>query len=252
MMRLTCPTCGRTTPADNINIQQMTAVCPHCHTVFEFDIRAEKPKRRKVKQPEAMQVNEDAGVLELAFHTNWRMERSMELSNRATLALIFTLMTITIVTGAEIAPASVPIVTALLAASAYYGIGLLLYNRTHITMDQQQVRVSRQPLPTLFSQERVINLHDVVRFEFSETSASVEGEYDTPRYSVWAVRADQRRDLVVTDLVGDYPQYIVQQLTQHLAADDALASTRLQDIAESMTTNIAQDERDEMTNLRSQ
>ena len=66
-MQVNCPNCGEKLPAENINIQKMTAVCPACDTVFSFDLPADKAKRRKVKQPAKLNLRDDNDRLQMEF-----------------------------------------------------------------------------------------------------------------------------------------------------------------------------------------
>jgi DNA-directed RNA polymerase subunit M/transcription elongation factor TFIIS len=68
-MELKCPNCGEVIPAENINIQEMVALCGECHHVFEFtrSAIARKAKRHIPPQPERVQVHVDDDYLELSY-----------------------------------------------------------------------------------------------------------------------------------------------------------------------------------------
>jgi ssDNA-binding Zn-finger/Zn-ribbon topoisomerase 1 len=66
-MQMTCPNCGETVSAENINIQQMGAVCPYCDSVFRFELPGEKAKRRKIKPREIRVFDSDLCLLNERF-----------------------------------------------------------------------------------------------------------------------------------------------------------------------------------------
>ncbi len=68
-MQLKCPNCSAPILAENINIQEMVAVCSECDHVFEFSRSAvaRKAKRRKLKPPNRVRVYEDDERLELSY-----------------------------------------------------------------------------------------------------------------------------------------------------------------------------------------
>ena len=92
-MQVNCPNCGEKVPAENINIQKMTAVCPACDTVFSFDLpEAEtKAKRRKVKQPSKLMI-QDNDTLQMAFQTNFRLDRNEAFISSAMGSICLTVM----------------------------------------------------------------------------------------------------------------------------------------------------------------
>ena len=47
-MQVNCPNCGEKVPADHINIQKMTAVCPACDTIFSFDLPEAETKAKQL------------------------------------------------------------------------------------------------------------------------------------------------------------------------------------------------------------
>lgn len=218
-MQLTCPTCGERIPAQQINVQQMTAVCPTCHEVFGFQSPhpPTRSSRRKAKQPEHLTMR-DADVLRLSFRTNFRLDRSEAFFNGLTGSMIFSLAAMSTLNAYFLvgAPLIMPLLFALGTVGMYYRLALLLYNQTHIVMDDDTLRVSRQPLPSLVDDTRTIHLSGVVGFSCEETPISIERQYDTPRYTVWARYADGTREMVVQDVIADYGYFITQQLEERL------------------------------------
>ena len=122
-MQITCPQCGAHIPAENINIQQMVAVCPECNTVFEFASPcSQKSKIRKVKQPQKISV-EDTNDLKISFRTNFRLDRNEAFLIGSIMSLMLTFFTF-IITADMIADGNlllpIPIGLGLIALTLYY------------------------------------------------------------------------------------------------------------------------------------
>ncbi|MEM9950630.1 MAG: hypothetical protein AAF846_03440 [Chloroflexota bacterium] len=236
-MQLTCPNCGRLIQATNINVHDKIAVCDNCDTVFEFAMPTEKAKRRKVKQPAGLTLNEGHN-LSMAFRTNWRLDSNQEFISSAVLTGTFIVLTNFMSVGAlsgEI-PLAMPFIFAMLSIFMIYLTMLNVYNQTQITLVDDHIDVMRKPLPTLFNKGKRISLHGVEAIHCAETEASKEYNYDTPRYIIWAQTVDGNRRPIVTDLVEDYAYFVTQKLNEYLQSDDV---TRLQDTASAENLSLA-------------
>lgn len=232
-MQLICPKCGEQIKAENINIQDMVAVCSVCDTVFKFNLPEPKSKRRKIQQPQQMTVH-DEDNLQIAFRTNFRLDKDENFLSSFLGSICFTFITALMIaeTSGDGAKALVPIALGLLTVSLYYWLSLIVFNKTHIDMTDVSIRVSRQPLPTFLNQTREINLSGVVSITSEETTASKKEAYDTPRYTVWANLHDGSRKVIVSDVTEDYGLYIAQRLNEHLEHeidDTQLDVSRLED-----------------------
>lgn len=229
-MQLTCPQCGEHVPAEKINIQQLIAVCPHCDTVFEFSAPKENPKRRKVKQPQNLMIRE-SDRLEVAFRTNFTLDQN---ENFIVISILIVVFTITGLLGINSYPAgSVPLLLSIAVASflsfLFYSLGLIVYNKTHIVMDDEAITVSRKPLPNIFRQAEEINLSDVIAIHCEETAISKKEAYDTQRYAVFAETSDGRRKIIVNDVTEDYAYFIARRLDEYLHHDEEVDTSRLVD-----------------------
>ncbi len=220
MMHLTCPHCNAAIPANNINVQAMTAVCPSCNAVFRFnapDIEAEKIKRRKIKRPDHLTVQENADHLEMDFRTNFRLDQNGDFLSIAMVTVMFAALTVFLmlsvdrVAGGRFYPVAFAITMFLT-----YGLGLMVYNRTRIKADDAAVKVSRGPLPNPFVTERKILTEDIVKIRCEETEISKKEHYDTPRYRVVAEMVDGSEKLIVNDMIDDYGFFIANQLQDHV------------------------------------
>jgi hypothetical protein len=230
-MQLICPHCGEPVSSDHINIQRMAAVCPACHNVFQFDPSAPKIKRRKVKPPHQLTSNETESHLNIAFRTNFRLDRNEGFLSAAILSVLFTFITI-LLTGRYLThpvSALIPLGFGLVTALLYYWLALVTYNKTHIEVSDEKIKVSRRPLPNLLTQPHTIGVSGIEIIRYEETVASRKEGYDTPRYNVWAEMADGNHKIIVGDVVEDYAVFVSQQLNEFLDLEAAPDVSRLLD-----------------------
>jgi hypothetical protein len=229
-MRVICPNCGVQATAQNINIQTMTAVCAACDTVFPFQLPAGKVRQRKVKQPIKL-ILHDAETLQMEFWTNFRLDR-----NEAFLfslfggigATFFTLLLIQ-VNQTKGVPFILPLVFALIAFALFYRLALTVVNKTHIEMDEESIKVTRKPIPNLLNQGYEVVLAGITAIKYEETAISKKEAFDTPRYRVWAERADGSRRTIVNDVAEDYAIFIAQQLDERLHVATDLDTAQVED-----------------------
>jgi len=230
-MQLICPTCGEPIKAENVNVQDMVAVCSACDNVFKFTVAESKAKRRKASQPSQLTMRDDDVALHMAFRTNFRLDKDesflMFLIMSSALTIISLLMFGKFLDG-ELT-VFLPLITTIIAMILYYVSATIAYNKTHVDMDDESIRVSRQPLPSWFNQARDINLSGVVSIYSEETPQSKKEAFDTPRYHVWAEMADGTRKVIVTDVIDDYAVFIAQRLQERLNMDADLDVSRLVD-----------------------
>ena len=228
-MQLTCPNCGSKVPAEHINIQRMAAVCPNCDTVFQFDLSAQaKAKRRKIKQPQQISVADRDDQLNLAFRTNFRLDEdesfyswltAVGVSLLITLVFIAEIITERMDGTLDLFTVLIPIFSFIALMSSLYGLGLHVFNKTHIDVDHDTIHVARRPLVNPLSPPTEIDLDSVESIRYEETPASVENKYDTPRYNVWAQTVDGRRKPIADDLIEDYAVFVSQRINERLEAD---------------------------------
>lgn len=226
-MGLICPHCGKRVLSENINIQRMAAVCSNCHTVFEFDPSPAKIKRRKVKQPSLITSSERDGHLTIAFRTNFRLDKNENFLSSGGLSLVFTFMTALLFS--QSAPALLMLGFGLITLALYYWLALVAFNKTHIDISDEQITVSRQPIPNLLNPSNTIDLSGIQIIRYEETAVSKKNEYDTPRYNVWAEVVDGNRRLIVGDVVEDYAVFIAQRLNELLNLETPDVSRLLDD-----------------------
>lgn len=230
MQKLYCPTCNNKIRAENINVQELVAVCSNCDTVFQFPISEEKAKRRKVKKPENL-ILKDGQNLEMLFRTNFRLDANQAFIISAFGGIAMTIFAFVVGNEYLIGEANifVPLIFTLLATFFLYRASLIAYNHTHIVMSEENVTVTRAPLPSIFNQTQSISLHGVIAIKCEETSISKKEAYDTPRYRVWAETADGSRRTIVNDVTEEFAYFISQQLDEKLQFEMPQDMSRLVD-----------------------
>jgi hypothetical protein len=232
-MQVNCPNCGAKVAAENINIQKMTAVCSACDTVFSFDLpnnaAENKAKRRKVKQPSKIEV-QDGATLQMDFRTNFRLERNQVFLSTLMGGLSSLFVGLTMIGSEGEVPIIMPLVFISFAIVFFYALALTVVNKTHIEMDDDAIRVTRTPLPSLFNQGIDVNLASVTAIKYEETAISKKEGYDTPRYRVWAETQDGSRRTIVNDVIEEYAVFITQRLQERLQMHDEPDVSRLADV----------------------
>lgn len=228
-MQIQCPNCGEKISAENINIQEKIAVCSACDTVFKFEVAEAKAKRRKLKQPKDL-ILRDEETLSMQFRTNFRLDRDESFVSSALLAVLSIAVGLLLLnsSSSEI-PAAFPPVFGILAIFCTYIMALAAYNHTELEMDDEALRISRKPLPSLQNKRQEIALSGIESFYAEETPRSIKESFDTQRYHVWAKYQDGSRKIVLQDLVEDYAFFIAQSLEARLHNADDYDVTRLED-----------------------
>lgn len=227
-MQVTCPNCGEKVTAENINIQKMTAVCAACDTVFSFDLpEAKKAKRRKTKQPTNLTLH-DNDTLQMAFWTNFRLDRNESFISSGIGGVLITVVALLLI-GEPDSPAILTATFLAIGLALLYRLALTVVNKTHIEMDEDAIKVTRQPIPNPFNQGYEVPLAGVTAIKYEETAASKKEAYDTPRYHIWAEVEDGSRRTIVNDVTEAYAVFIAQRLEERLQSDGELDVSHLED-----------------------
>ena len=217
-MQLTCPNCGAKISSKGINIQRMVAVCLTCDSVFQFDPSDTRIKRRKVKQPQHLNLDETDGQVKIAFRTNFRVDKDRSLLSGALLSAVTTFVTAALFAKYLVNSESIFMVAGfgLATLMCYYWLALVAFNKTHIVISDEKIKVSRNPLPNILTRANTISLSGIENIRYEETAASKKEGYDTPRYHIWGETVDGRRSFIVGDVVESYAVFISQRLNEFL------------------------------------
>lgn len=232
-MQLTCPNCSHPVRAENINIQEMAAVCSNCNTIFQFNTPEAKAKRRKVKQPYSLAVK-DAETLQMQFRTNWRLGSNEQFVGFSIGGIMMSFVSILLINEffAGDVPLLLPLMMALVAIGLLYFAGLEAYNHTAIEMDNEKITVQRRPLPNLFKPKQVVTLQGVESIQCEETPKSIKEGYDLPRFRIWVETASGVRRMIVNDVTEEYAYFIAQRLEEKLFQDTDIDASHLIDVTD--------------------
>jgi hypothetical protein len=217
-MQLRCQHCGAPIPAENINIQELVALCNECQHVFGFSksVVARQTKHRKLKPPKRVRVYEDDKRLELSY---W-----LVFGPGPKLGIVMSLIAViaygAMFVGAWEGRASAPplLVLGLLVALFVYLEAVFLTTTTGISVDMDRIVVSSGPLPFPIKDDKTLSVHDISRVLFERTTESWPPF--VPTHSVYAELRDGERLPVVTSLPREYARYIAYTLDGYLCASE--------------------------------
>ena len=225
-MRLVCPDCAEPIAADNINVNEMIAVCGNCHTVFRFDVPHEKIKRRKTQQPERLNIREEDGVLDMWFTRVLGKEDMIARNGVGIASSFFTMLLLLTFSGylEGDVPLLVPIILGFLVLAGYYTFALIMFDKTRIRADEHQISLHYEPLPNPFDEAVRVDFADVESIICEETDESQKAGSLKRYYHVGAELVDGNRVLIVKDKPEQYAKYIAQRLEEklHEKADNAI------------------------------
>jgi hypothetical protein len=220
-MKIKCPACGAPVPAENINIQTMSAVCTECDNVFRFEAYTDHSPQRKVKPPTQITFYEDA-PLHFAFKWDWRTEPLIGLILMI-VGLVALILTLPLwVNDAELLLVIIP-----LAAFLVYTLLAISMNRTHYQIKNDALSVYTTPLWFPYYGSKVLTRDLITHFSTERIldSPTVSGA-DT-FYNVFAHTTDNRRVLIARAVNSQHAHFIAQELQAYLdqpseAEQDAL------------------------------
>lgn len=246
--QLSCITCGRLIPAEDVNLNNMVAKCRNCNAVFSFapqnapaestDIKSmfeammkaanppdsilQRPSDgRRLEMPKGVITERDFG--ELRFIIPWRNTR------RWGFFLLFT-----IVWNAILLPFIVMGIASgewriLLFASLHILVGVsflmytlgLMFNKTSIIVTSQGVDIKNGPIPIPFNPNRFMAVRDIEQLFVEEYVPSKTNGRPDYTYAVTALTTSAERQR----LVGGFSQpghalYLEQEMETFLNIKD--------------------------------
>lgn len=228
-MRLVCIDCAESIPAENINVQDLVAVCPACDTVFRFNLDEDKPKNRKIKAPERVTVYDDA-LLYLTYNRVFDQETRGALLGIGFATFMFTVILITTTGGflANDIPMFVPLFVGTLWSLGLYTLAMLYFTTTKIFSDGESILAQHQYLPhPLQEKDSNIAIQSIERV-FIEESYSSKRRGDAERsYHIYAETYDGGRVLILKGVPENYARYIQQEISRQVEKNDNLLESRL-------------------------
>ena len=232
-MQIQCKNCGATIPAENVNIHDMVAVCPKCDHVFKFGDRLalEKVKRRKVKHPDRVHVQEAVGRLDISYSRVLSQDDAKGMLPLTILTLIMLfLFGVNVGTGT---PILFHFLLGSLTAIFSYLLVEAIFNRTEIRADDQTITVCRKPLPLPGAgfpyQTKTLSRDEAVEVFAEETAESREKGDVNRYYHVCAQLPDGSRVILIKGAPQTYGLYIAQRLEAYLQGEESEAIEALAD-----------------------
>lgn len=231
--KLECPNCGAAVPAEQINVQQMVAVCPNCDTVFNFgngeggawQPEKAKQKFKDVPMPERFQVDESEHKLTISY--SWFTPMAFFITF---FAVFWNAISWTIFGGDGFGPISEGFFIFALFPLIFpaVGLGLIYYNvaqyinRTYIVVGKGELRAYSRPLPTLnnlrLDHSTIHQLFVKQRVNHGKNGVSIS-------YDVLAVLHGGKRQQIVGSLAqADQALFIEQEIEHYLGIDDTPVS----------------------------
>lgn len=219
--QLQCPVCATPVPAENVNIQQMVAVCPACDTVFRFGERGStKIKRRKFKQPDGFTVTETPDGVSLSF------PQRVSADDRKGLFIGMAVGSFTGFLGTLMLTEDAPVFFALLMLTIslvmYTTAFAMLVNRRHVTVDEDTISTRQGPVPVpipgeewAFAEKSLLR-QDVVRVFCEQTEESRQSGQLNRYYHVCLGLPDGERVFLVKSLPQAHAFFTAQVLEETL------------------------------------
>ena len=237
-MQLICPNCQSPITVDLINIQEMTAVCGTCHTVFGFDRPQSKQKQRKLKEPDTFDIRESDDNLHMSYGLTSPWYANENIIGGIIVGLAFFLFGFVFRDGAKFSPIIPLAIWSVALFSILWTIAFIM-NRTHINMNDESIDVSRKPISALSSLRKLIDMTNVEAIHIDETAQSKTEGYETPKYRIWAEMSDRRQETILKDLIEPYASVVAQRLQNYLADmndyEELFVEDALEDIVENDT-----------------
>jgi len=229
MARIQCPHCGTPVTTEHINIQKLVAVCPHCDQVFSIEpfINTEQLSgpHEKNKRPEYLNIEEDQGNFQASYL--WRKGTSSVL---VALAAVFgglaEFIGLVLVGGMFFEGGEVLglFLGAPLMLLGMYLCFTVLLNRIKLTITDDKIDVHTEPIYEPFV-NRSVSRAQVAQVKMVKNGVSQDPDADY--YTLYAYSPDGTRRQLVSGLQRGYAQYLAQQITNYLDADQVKAIEEL-------------------------
>jgi hypothetical protein len=211
-MALQCPICNKEIAVENINIQEMVAMCKDCNHVFDFkgSVSRRKAKPRQLPLPNRVQVEETDEQLSISYRMTYSggpmfgFVMSMIGSTLLPLAFITILAT---KDNVEVVPAMM--VFGAILWSWYLFVSFLT-TKTHITVNEDALVVKTGPLPLPIKDDKVIPADTITRLYREEVTDPF------PSNNVRAELDDGDQLKVVTSLPSEHAMYIARTIDDYL------------------------------------
>ena len=222
-MPLQCPQCGTEIPRENINIQEMVALCSDCNLVFNFrdHLPKRKPKHPQLPLPKRVQVEETEEQLSISYRMTYNGAAMFGFIISAIGSVLLPLAFITILTTKNnIEPVPMIMVGAGILWS-WYLLAAFITTTTRITVNEDALAVKTGPLYLPIKDDKVIPADTLTRMYREESTGPFSSN------NVRAELYDGDRLEVVTSLPEEHAIYIARTIDHYLQSgipDDVITS----------------------------
>lgn len=222
-MVLQCPQCNTEIPPENINIQEMVALCDDCNLVFNFKdhLPRRKAKPPRLFRPNNVQVEETDEQLSISYRMVYKGGAMfgfiMSMIGSVLLPLAFATILAT-KNNIEVAP--MMMVGAGMLWS-WYLLAAFFITKTHITVNEDVLAVETGPLFLPIKDDKVIPADTIARLYREEVTDLL------PSNNVRAELHDGDQLKIVTSLPDEHAIYIARIIDHYLQSgvpDDVLIS----------------------------
>lgn len=216
-MRVKCEKCGAEIGAENINIQEMTAVCSKCNNVFKINNIAEEKEKIEYEMPKGIEIREEFG--ELIIERKWYTVAAVVL---AFFCVIWDSMTVFFV-GSIISNKQW---FALLFLSGHLAAGIFLtylcismfINKTKIRVSNLDMEITVYPLP--WGRKKKLNSYDFKQFYTKEHISHTKNGVKVT-YELYGIVENGTRVKLLKGIDSlEQVKYIEQQIEKYLNIED--------------------------------
>jgi len=225
--QLHCPNCNTIIPPQNINVQEMVAVCPECGAAFNFSDYVktvqQKTKRRKSKKPDHInQIQENDEVvldMPLVQSLSYRLAMCVVplfMSILYVVIMIDSFATNDIEAVAVVSTVFLPIILGFLSS---------LFMRQAISINSEELKHEVRLGVPIYRRSRAID--EITDVSIEETTVTRES-VASARYNLYMDTYDGRQDMFMQNLTEDTATYTQQVLSNYLHEDDVDSVNRLE------------------------
>jgi len=212
MARIQCPHCGAPVATAHINMQKLLAACPQCDQVFSIEpfFNAEQlpTPHEKTKRPADLNIETSQDQFQASYL--WRKSSGGVIGLAAVIGILESFVGLVLIGGMFLA--GIPILL-----MGLYLLLTVLLNRTTLTITHDRITVRTEPIYGRFL------YRSISRSQVAQVKLVDAGWSRDPQCSIDAVDWDGTRRQLVRGLQRNYAQYLVQQITRYLEADQVTA-----------------------------
>lgn len=246
-MQLTCRSCRRPIPSEDVSLDTVLAKCRACHAVFDFSDQVRLPKvpEAKLKRdrgeiPLPKQFNVEEGTGQLSIICKWPRAyptiAGLMLLSISIIAMAGTLLAALVWSPGKLEGTTLPagLMKVLLTLFLLPGVGMawlslaLLFNRTKIQVEGRRLKILIRPIPWPGNHD--LDTASVDQLYCEEYFLFTKGDVPQYRYALMALCKDGTKLKLVRDMDEVEQVFFLERLLEkHLGIADRPVSGGLQD-----------------------